>query len=412
MFTSFTLILSLAALFSFINHKFFKLPTTIGLMIMALVTAFVFILIKQVSPATYAFFCQTILDLDFKTILLDVMLSFLLFAGALHVNLHELKEQSRAVILFSTVGVLISTFIVGGLTYLLSAAVGLDFPVIYAFLFGALISPTDPIAVLALLKEAAISERMRLKIEGESLFNDGIGVVVFVSILSFATMVGGEEFGISEIIKLFLEEALGGLSFGIILGLIGMISLKSIQDAPKIAVLITLAIVTGGYALASLIHVSGPLAMVAAGLMIGHRVGKPDFNSGARDVVYIFWDVLDDVLNGVLFVLIGLIVFILDYKEGYLWLGLASIILVLIGRFVSVSLPYTLLNDHIMGSKIKSILILTWGGLRGGISVALALSLEDGTPGKDTIVFMTYMVVVFSIIVQGLTLKSLVKRLL
>lgn len=412
MFTSFTLILSLAALFSFINHKFFKLPTTIGLMIMALVTAFVFILIKQVSPATYAFFCQTILDLDFKTILLDVMLSFLLFAGALHVNLHELKEQSRAVILFSTVGVLISTFIVGGLTYLLSAAVGLDFPVIYAFLFGALISPTDPIAVLALLKEAAISERMRLKIEGESLFNDGIGVVVFVSILSFATMVGGEEFGISEIIKLFLEEALGGLSFGIILGLIGMISLKSIQDAPKIAVLITLAIVTGGYALASLIHVSGPLAMVAAGLMIGHRVGKPDFNSGARDVVYIFWDVLDDVLNGVLFVLIGLIVFILDYKEGYLWLGLASIILVLIGRFVSVSLPYTLLNDHIMGSKIKSILILTWGGLRGGISVALALSLEDGTPGKDTIVFMTYMVVVFSIIVQGLTLKSLVERLL
>lgn len=410
MFASFTLILSLSALFSYINHKILKLPTTIGLMILALASALLILGFEQVSPNTFAFFCQTVLDIDFKTILLDVMLSLLLFAGAMHVNIRDLEQQKRAVILFSTLGVLISTFVVGGLVYLAAMLVGINLPFIFALLFGALISPTDPIAVLAILKEAKVNKNLELKIEGESLFNDGIGVVVFITILTIATAMEGESFGLVEILQLFAEEAIGGLVYGLVLGWVGWQLLKSIEDDPKICVLISLSIVLGGYSLASLIHVSGPLAMVAAGLYIGNHINHPNFSRTSEDLLDTFWDILDDILNGVLFVLIGLVIFALKFEPPFLLLGIISIAIVLIARFISVALPFTLLKEE-PSTRMKSILLLTWGGLRGGISVALALSLSEDIPYRDAIVFITYTVVVFSILVQGLTIKPLVKAL-
>lgn len=410
MFESFTTILSLSALFSYINHKWLKLPTTIGLMILALATAVIFILLEKIAPSSYQFFCQTILNIDFKTILLDVMLSFLLFAGAMHVNIRELQKETIPVLLFATLGVLISTMVVGSLVYLVAGLIGVDIPFIYALLFGALISPTDPIAVLAILKEANVSKRLELKIEGESLFNDGIGVVVFVTILTLATIMEGETFGLVEIAELFFEEAVGGVIYGLALGFLGWWLLRSIEDDPKICVLITLAIAMGGYALASILHVSGPLAMVVAGLVIGNKIMAKDFDHKAYHLIETIWDMLDDILNGVLFVLIGLVIFTLDFTPAYLMLGLITIIIVLVGRVISVGLPYSILK-HTEHHPWKTVALLSWGGLRGGISVALALSLSEDMAVRPAIVFITYIVVLFSIIVQGLTIKKVVKYL-
>lgn len=409
MFTSFTLILSLSALYSYINHKYLRLPTTIGLMILAMLTAILFLMLEWFTPGSAQYFCQVVLDIDFKTILLDVMLSILLFAGAMHINIKDLREETTAVVLFTTFGVLLSTFLIGSLVYLASGLVGVEISFIYALLFGALISPTDPIAVLAILKQANVSKSMELKIEGESLFNDGVGVVVFVTILTIATSMEGTEFGLLEVLRLFGEEAIGGIIYGLILGFLGWQLLRSVDDDPKIDVLISLAIVMGGYSLASLIHVSGPLAMVAAGLFIGNRINSPDFSNKSEKLLDTFWDMLDDILNGVLFVLIGLVMLSLRFEWNYLILGLITIIIALLGRFISVALPYTMLKEDSLG-RLRAIVLLTWGGLRGGISVALALSLDDSIPGKEAIVFITYTVVVFSIIVQGLTVSGLAKK--
>ncbi len=410
MFASFSIILSLSALFSFINHKFLKLPTTIGLMILALVTAVLVILSDTIFPKTFLFFCELVLDIDFKTILLDFMLSFLLFAGAMHVNIRDLQKETRAVLLFATLGVLISTFIVGSLVYFAAEAIHIPISYEYCLLFGALISPTDPIAVLSILKSANVSKSLELKIEGESLFNDGIGVVVFVSILGIATAMEGETVGAFEIAKLFVEEAIGGLLYGLALGFIGWQLLKSIDDDPKICVLITLAIAMGGYSLASLIHVSGPLAMVVAGLFIGNKIKRDDFSKEARSWLVMIWDMLDDVLNGILFVLIGLIIFAVQFQMNYLFLGLIAILIVILARVISVTIPFSLLK-HKGKSPWKAIAILSWGGLRGGISVALALSLAEDVMEVQSIIFITYTVVLFSILVQGLTIKSLIRKL-
>jgi len=410
MFESFTLIVALAALFSYINFKYLKLPSTIGLMILALITAGMALSMEQLDASAYQFFCQTLTDVDFKTILLDVLLSFLLFAGALHVDFRELRAESKSVALFATLGVLLSTFLIGALVFGLTQWIGVSLPFVYCLLFGALISPTDPIAVLAILKQAKVSEELEVKIEGESLFNDGVGVVVFLSILGVAGSMEGESFGWFEIGELFLSEAVGGVLYGGALGFLGWRMLHSVEDNPKVGLLITLAIVTGGYALASLIHVSGPLAMVVAGLIIGNKVFHSNFSAEARSVINIFWEMLDEMLNAVLFVLIGLAVFLLDYQNTYLLLGLASIVIVLIARFVAVGAPYALLK-HAESAPIKTILLLTWGGLRGDISVALALSISEDLIYRDILVFITYVVVVFSILVQGLSIKSVVKRL-
>ncbi len=410
MFASFSIVLSLSALFSYVNHKFLKLPNTIGLMVLALLTALLVILSDQFFPDTYMFFCELVLDIDFKTILLDFMLSFLLFAGAMHVDIKDLRKETRAVLLFATIGVLISTFIVGFLLFWLSGAMGVSIPFYHCLLFGALISPTDPIAVLAILKEANVSKSLELKIEGESLFNDGVGVVVFVTIMTIANTMEGESVGVLEILHIFTLEAIGGVLYGLVLGYLGWLLVHSIEDDPKIGVLITLAIATGGYSLAHhLLHVSGPLAMVVAGLFIGNKIKRVDFEASARRFLVTIWDMLDDVLNGVLFVLIGLVIFAIDFQWRYLWLGLLAILIVLLARVISVALPFSLLK-HQEGTPWKTVAILTWGGLRGGISVALALSLSEDVMEAGVLVFINYTVVLFSILVQGLSIKKLVRR--
>ncbi len=411
MLQSFSIIFAIAAFYSYINYKWLKLPNTIGLMLMSLATILIITISKSIVPEFYQFFCDIVTNSDFKTLLLDGILSFLLFAGALHVNIEDLAKEKWSIILFATLGVLISTFIVGGLTFGVAQLVHIDLPFLHALLFGALISPTDPIAVMAILKKANIAKSLGIKIEGESLFNDGIGVVVFSGILILTGM--GEHHGEGsvgiEIGKLFLEEAVGGILYGTVLGFLGYVSIKSVKENPQLAVMISLAIVMGGYSLASMIHVSGPLAMVVAGIIIGNKINVKENKGATRKLLNEMWEVLDDIFNGILFVLIGLAIHLLKFDLDHLILGISAIVIVLISRFISVFLPYSLLK-HKEDKPLKTVAVLTWGGLRGGISIALALSLAD-TSSSEVILYITYVVVLFSIIVQGLSIGKLVKRL-
>jgi CPA1 family monovalent cation:H+ antiporter len=288
--------------------------------------------------------------------------------------------------------------------------IGLELPFLHALLFGALISPTDPIAVMAILKKANIAKNLGIKIEGESLFNDGIGVVVFSGILLIATATGehsSAEIG-AEIGTLFLEEAVGGVLYGLLIGFLGLKCIQSLKDNPQLAVMISLAVVMGGTAGAFMLHISAPLAMVVAGILIGNKIHVNEDKNAVQKAVNSFWEILDDVFNGILFVLIGLAMHLLDFNTSYILLGILAIVIVLIARFISVFLPYSLLK-HEEKKPIKTIAILTWGGLRGGISIALALSLNDTLSG-DLILHITYVVVIFSIIVQGLTIGLFAKK--
>ncbi|GAK88958.1 Na+/H+ antiporter NhaP [Nonlabens ulvanivorans] len=412
MFESFSIVFTIAAFFSYINYKWLKLPTTIGLMILSLLLIIPITLSESIFPEFYKFFCDIIVNADFKTLLLDGILSFLLFAGALHVNLASLAKEKKSIILFATLGVLISTVIVGSLTYFTAQLFDLDLPFIHALLFGALISPTDPIAVMAILKKANIADSLGIKIEGESLFNDGIGVVVFSGILIIASVTGefnSTEIG-TEIGVLFLEEAVGGILYGLLIGFIGLKCMQSLNDNPQLAVMMSLAVVMGGTAGAFLMHTSAPLAMVVAGLLIGNKIHVSENKSEVQKAINSFWAILDDVFNGILFVLIGLAIHLLDFTSSYVYLGVMTIIIVLIARFISVFLPYSLFK-HEEDKPIKTIAILTWGGgLRGGISIALALSLSDQFSG-NLILHITYIIVIFSIIVQGLSIGAFAQKL-
>ncbi|MGK0386203.1 MAG: CPA1 family monovalent cation:H+ antiporter [Patiriisocius sp.] len=411
MFESFSIIFTIAALFNFINYKWLKLPTTIGLMILSLLLIIPITFSKTVFPAFYTFFCDIIVNADFKTLLLNGILSFLLFAGALHVNLGALAKEKKSIVLFATLSVLISTALVGGMVFFGAQLVGLELPFIHALLFGALISPTDPIAVMSILKKANIAESLGIKIEGESLFNDGIGVVVFSGILLIATATGEHstaEIG-AEIGTLFLEEAIGGLGYGLVIGFIGLKFIQSLKENPQLAVMISLAVVMGGTAGAFMLHISAPLAMVAAGLFIGHKIHVSEDKNPVQKAINSFWEILDDVFNGILFVLIGLAIHLLEFSVSYILLGMLAICIVLFARFISVLVPYSLLK-HQEKKPIKTIAILTWGGLRGGISIALALSLSDDLSG-ELILHVTYVIVLFSIIVQGLSIGKVVKKL-
>lgn len=411
MFESFSIIFTIAALFNYINYKWLKLPTTIGLMILSLLLIIPITLSKTIFPEFYTFFCDIIVNADFKTLLLDGILSFLLFAGALHVNLGALAEEKKSILLFATLSVLISTFLVGGLVFFGAALIGLELPFLHALLFGALISPTDPIAVMSILKKANIAKSLGIKIEGESLFNDGIGVVVFSGILLIATATGESstaEIG-AEIGTLFLEEAVGGVLYGLVIGFLGLKCIQTLKENPQLAVMISLAIVMGGTAGAFMLHISAPLAMVVAGLLIGNKVHVNQDKDPVQKAINSFWEILDDVFNGILFVLIGLAIHLLEFNIGYILLGILAIVIVLLSRFISVLLPYSLLK-HKEEKPMKTIAILTWGGLRGGISIALALSLSSELSG-DLILHITYIIVLFSIIVQGLSIGRVVKKL-
>ncbi len=403
LFNTIAVLVSLAALFAHINARFIGLPGNIGLLVISLVASLVIIVLGKAGLPVVHSLVEVVRHIDFNLTLMVGMLSFLLFAGALHVDLDELLERKWKIGSFATIGVMLSTALVGSLTWFLLPLFGFRMEFIYCLLFGAIISPTDPIAVLGILRDAGAPKSYEIKITGESLFNDGVGVVVFVVLMGFVT--GGHEPTPSGIAVLFAREAAGGFVMGLMLGWGGFILLKSI-DRYDVEVLITLALVTGGYALSLLLHLSGPIAMVVAGLMIGNRGRRLAMSSRTREHLDTFWELLDAVLNAVLFVLIGLEILAMPLTGTSVMLGLMAIPLALVCRFISLSVPVTVLG--FWKSFPPGILrVLTWGGLRGGISVALALSLPRGME-RDLIVSMTYVVVVFSIIVQGLTLRYMI----
>lgn len=399
------LLLSLAAVFSYINYRYVRLPTTIGLMLIALLLSLMLLGLDKLGLAFPAEWARHVLEgVDFNLTLLHGMLSFLLFAGALHVNLDDLAQQKWVIIILASIGVLVSTFIIGGLTWWLLGILGLHIELIYCLLFGALISPTDPIAVLGILKTAGAPKSMETKIAGESLFNDGVGVVIFLVLLGIAT---SGQVSVEEVAELFLVEAVGGVLFGLLIGWIAYRMLASV-DNYQVEILLTLALVMGGYALAGALHVSGPIAIVVAGLLIGNHGRVLAMSEKTREHLDTFWELVDEILNAVLFVLIGLEVLALTFHEAYLPAALVLIPAVLLARFISVGVPVSLMRRYRTFSP-HAVKILTWGGLRGGISVALALSLPAG-PERATILAITYIVVVFSILIQGLSIGLLVRK--
>ena len=411
--------LVLSALFGWINHAFLKLPHTIGLLIMALVASFVLIGLEVAFPTLGLTDTVTsaVGQIDFNETVMNGMLAFLLFAGALHVDMAFLKSRRWAIGLMATVGVLVSTAIVGTGFYFLTGLLGLEIPFIWALVFGALISPTDPVAVLSILKTVTMPRELEAKIAGESLFNDGVGVVVFTIILAIAVGGGhGAHMGVMDVAELFMVEAVGGAILGFITGWLAYKAMAMI-DEHAIEILITLGIVAGTYALAGRIHIaghhlSGPIAVVVAGLLIGNKGAEFAMSEKTRTYLFGFWEMIDEILNSVLFLLIGLELLILGQSLELgtsLILVALSIPLVLFARLIAVSIPLKFLGIFKSFTK-GAIPVLTWGGLRGGISVALALSLPDSVAEKPIILTATYGVVIFSIIVQGLTVKNVVQR--
>ena len=405
-------LIGLSAIFGYLNHRYLKLPHTVGLVVIALAASLVVILIEIISPASPAMeiITDVLSQINFYDTVMRGMLSFLLFAGALHVDFVVFKSRARAIALMATLGILISTFLIGWLTWLILNAFGIETPFIWALVFGALISPTDPVAVLGLFKTVSVPESLEAKMAGESLFNDGVGVVVFTVVVAIAAGAGGhgESVDAASVAELFFIEAIGGALLGFIAGYAGYRAMHAI-DEHNLEVLITLALVMVTYALALRMHMSGPIAMVVAGLFIGNKGMIYAVSENMADYIRKFWSLLDEILNSVLFLLIGLEVLVIAKMADHIGVALLAIPVTLAARWVSVSIPITILSRWSSFSK-GAIPILTWGGLRGGIAVALALSLP-ANQYKPTILTITYAVVLFSIIVQGLTIKPLVERI-
>jgi len=415
------ILLILATIFGAINYKFVKLPHTIGLMIVALVASLSLIALDLTFPSLgMSILVNEFLgNIDFNVTLMQGMLSFLLFAGALHVDLDQLLENKWTILTFASIGVLVSSFVIGGGFWLISGAVGLSLPFLVCLLLGVMVSPTDPVAVLGVLKTLQVPSPLKAKIAGESLFNDGVAVVLFSVLVSLVFGNGGEEgletsFQLTSVIWLLTKEALGGLFLGLISGFIAFWLLRQIDDY-VLEVLITLALVTGAYSIALHLHLSGPIAMVIAGLLIGNQGTSLAMSETTRMHVETFWELVDEILNSVLFLLIGLkIVFLLQhssYEIAYpLLIGLfvAITLLSLFARFLAIALPVQIksLNSEVNPGTVP---ILTWAGIRGGVSVALALSLPSSSE-SELLLFVTYLVVLFSVAIQGLTIENVIKR--
>jgi CPA1 family monovalent cation:H+ antiporter len=463
-FEIFAALITLAAVFSYFNHRFLRLPTTIGLMIMALVASLLLIWTGQYSPRVYRAAQGLLESIDFNQTLMHGMLGFLLFAGALHVNMSDLREQKWVIALLATVGTVLSTALAGGISWVLfNRVLDLGVPFLYCLLLGAIVSPTDPIAVMGILKTLGAPKSLETKITGESLFNDGVGVVIFLAIagvigfghaagtghadgeapVAAMTMVAPDpsgavleaigtraagareadpsqeapprEVSATEVAKLFLVEAVGGALIGLLLGLLAFYLLYTV-DNYHLEVLISLALVAGGYALANRLHLSGPIAMVIAALIVGNHGREIAMSDTTRSHLDTFWELIDEILNAVLFLLIGLEVLVLRFNREFLIAGVLMIPALLAVRFVSVGLPIAVRRSF-RDFTPHATKILTWGGLRGGISVALALSIPKTlhgapVPYREVILAVTYSIVVFSIIVQGLTVGPFVRRCL
>ncbi|TDJ07148.1 MAG: sodium:proton antiporter [Deltaproteobacteria bacterium] len=397
------IIISISSAFSYINYRFIKLPTTIGVLIIAIICSLILIAISSLGYIQFENSAELVIsNIDFDQTLMHGMLSFLLFAGALHVNIDDLAKQKWVIISLASIGLVFSTFLIGSFTWIIFNLLNVDLDYIYCLVFGALISPTDPIAVLGILKKAGIPKSLETKVVGESLFNDGIGIVVFLVLIEIAF--SGHKFDLSSVLVLFLSETVGGAVFGFVIGWIVYKLLKTV-DNYHVEILMTLALVMGGYTLAIYLHLSGPIAIVVAGLLIGNRGRILAMSDKTRDNLDTFWELIDEILNVILFVLIGLEILIISFSINYIYASLLIIPVILFSRFITVFIPVTILK-YLRDFSPNAIKIMTWGALRGGISVALALSIPAGTE-REIIVSITYIVVVFSIIVQGLTISRL-----
>ncbi|MFN8347386.1 MAG: sodium:proton antiporter [Spirosomataceae bacterium] len=409
LFTLITLLIVVSAMFAYLNTKLLKLPDAIGIMVVSLSFSLLLLGTNAIYPAGFSFIREAVTKIDFEKVLFEVMLSFLLFAGAFHTDAAKLKVERRSVMLFAFVGVLLSTLFVGTGLYYLAQAFGLSLSFALCLLFGALISPTDPIAVLGILAKFKLPENVKLNIVGESLFNDGVGVVVFASIYRIV-LNGTESVSAGEIIWLFVKEAGGGIGFGLVLGY-GMYRLLRSINHYQTEVIITVAGVMGGYLLAHQLHVSGPLAMVVAGLLVGDHSARQDAMSRkTEEYIDKFWELIDGIMNALLFVLIGFELIAIDFQKEYLVIYAAGILIVLLSRYLSILLPFTLARRWLELDN-KAPLMLTWGGLRGGLSIAMALSIDSTLPQKGFLVTITYAVVLFSVVVQGLSMERLIRRL-
>lgn len=400
---SFSALIVLASIFAYLNYRFLKLPSTIGIMVIAIVVSIFLVMFGEtILPRTFGHLNNLMNSIDFTEVLMGAMLNFLLFAGGIHININDLKEQFRPVLIFSTAGVVISTFVVGfGMFYLLPF-LGIQLPFIYCLVFGALISPTDPVAVLSILKQANVSKSLETKVAGESLFNDGMAVVVFTVVLQLA--IGKEvDLGVESIGLLLLKEAGGGILLGVVLGWITSRLMREVDDY-IISVLVTLSVVMGGYLIARQMHISGPLTMVAAGLFMGNFNVRFKMKSITQDYLIKFWELIDEILNAVLFLFIGFELLMIKDLKFFMVPGLLAIAVVLIARLISIWVPTRFMSLRTRFSP-QTIKVLVWGGIRGGVSIALAMSIPK-SEYSEIILSITYCVVVFSIIVQGLTIAK------
>lgn len=398
-----SILVSFCALFSYINYRFIKLPNTIGIMLIALVFSAVILALPLFHVDALSYARSVLNSVDFSETLLHGMLSFLLFAGALHVDLGSLKKQKFIVSFMAFFGTLFSTAIVGLFVFYLFPVLGFNISVIQALLFGALISPTDPIAVMSILKKAGVPKTLEVKVVGESLFNDGIAVVLFIALLGIK-MHG--EIEVSHVASLFVQEAIGGAILGLILGYITFLMLRSV-DNYQVEIFLTLALVMGGYELATVLHTSGPIAMVVAGLLVGNVGRSLAMSDHTKENLDNFWELIDEFLNALLFLLIGFELLVIPFNQSALIAGIIMIPSLLFIRYVSVFVPVSILKKFRSFSP-GVINILTWGGLRGGVSVALVLSLPSGE-NRDFLLLVTYCIVMFSIVVQGLSISKLVE---
>ncbi|OIR04999.1 Na(+)/H(+) antiporter NhaP [mine drainage metagenome] len=404
-YSALVILICISAIFAYINQRFFRLPFVIGLFLLSTILSLIILSLKLWGSLPHDQLIQFIETAKIDKIILNILLGFLLFAGALHTDWKQIKQQIKPIATFALVGVILSTIIIAGLFYFISHAMNMQIDFIYCLLFGALISPTDPIAVLGILTKANVPKKIETTIVGESLFNDGIGVVIFIALLETLNS-GSSDFNLSRFAILFLQEAVGGILIGFVLGYALYLLLKSINHY-ETEILLTLAFVMGGFALANYLHFSGALAMVIMGLMVGNFNKNIAMSNITQEYLHKFWELVDVILNAVLFILIAFVLLVIHFNTSYIILGGISIFIVLLSRIIVVYLPKFAFPKSLNITN-KEARILTWGGLRGGLSLALVLSLPESET-KNILLIATYFCVLFSIIIQGLTIEKLAK---